>query len=483
MKWWWYFFFSNVLYGQSFLEEWTPARTTVLDTLTINNCPPELLWQWFGLSKEGVYSIVKYRELMGYIIDPIELVGLPGLSKQDIGELADVLPFSRDQPKRSKNQLIYNGSVRGTLRMKTKFIGSSGGFEWGWSKELTMDGESIVSSKPRAFICTKHSGTVQSQWLIGHHTLLLGEGLLSGSRGFGTSPSREQFSQGIRGALSTYGASRNGFGATSQYKHGRLYMSFDEGVGINGAVEYRGGQSTLGLGLVNGTGTSYFKWQWKSQRWFGEFTAKEQALGWNWWRDDLLFEGYLHRKEQKTTTVVSMQWRDATGKWSLQLIEDRFKGNWQGDWLRYQCAGTSEKSLRHRLTVPWDHRSVDLHYHNGTYGGSIRSSKTMRHWQFQSSLGWVQADTSPIWLSVPVATGFIGAKSVYEDFFGYHFKANKGGWSTSMSYNMTKPFKEGFTLEWRYATTLDQLSPMLPKIGVAFFNYRRMQKSDWKLER
>ena len=89
-------------------------------------------------------------------------------------------------------------------------------------------------------------------------------------------------------------------------------MSFDEGVGINGAVEYRGGQSTLGLGLVNGTGTSYFKWQWKSQRWFGEFTVKEQALGWNWWRDDLLFEGYLHRKEQKTTTVVSMQWRDAT---------------------------------------------------------------------------------------------------------------------------------------------------------------------------
>ncbi|MCH1407294.1 MAG: hypothetical protein L7U67_08450 [Schleiferiaceae bacterium] len=56
-------------------------------------------------------------------------------------------------------------------------------------------------------------------------------------------------------------------------------MSFDEGVGINGAVEYRGGQSTLGLGLVNGTGTSYFKWQWKSQRWFGEFTVKEQALG------------------------------------------------------------------------------------------------------------------------------------------------------------------------------------------------------------
>ena len=97
-------------------------------------------------------------------------------------------------------------------------------------------------------------------------------------------------------------------------------------------------------------------------------------------------------------------------------------------------------------------------------------------------MGWVHAETAPIWLAVTVATGFIGAKSVYDDFFGYHFKANTGRWSNSFSYDFTERLEEGFTMEWRYATTLDQLRPMAPKIRIAFFNYRRMQKRNWKFE-
>jgi hypothetical protein len=30
-------------------------------------------------------------------------------------------------------------------------------------------------------------------------------------------------------------------------------------------------------------------------------------------------------------------------------------------------------------------------------------------------------------------------------------------------------------VEWRYATSLGQLRPMVPKIRIAFFNYRRAQ--------
>ena len=131
MRWWWYLLYCHVLCGQSFLDEWTPARTTVLDTLTINNCPPELLWQWFGLTKEAVYAIVEYREYMGHIVDPIELIGLSGLSKQEILALADVLPFSKDRPKKSKSQIIYSGSLRDVLRMKTKCLGNQGRMEWG----------------------------------------------------------------------------------------------------------------------------------------------------------------------------------------------------------------------------------------------------------------------------------------------------------------------------------------------------------------
>jgi hypothetical protein len=316
---------------------------------------------------------------------------------------------------------------------------------------------------------------VKSKWIIGRHTLLLGEGLLSGSNDFGSSSTREQFTQGLRGTISTYGANRNGFGASSRFNNGRVYISLNEEMEISGAFEYIGYQSTLGLGQVNGSGTAYFKRQWKSHRWFGEFTEQEQAVGWNWWRDDLLFESFLHRKEERIHSTISMQWRDARGQWSLQLFEDRFKGNWQGEFLRYQCVASDEGTLRHRLTVPWEHRSVDLHFHDGTYGGSIRSSKRIRNWQLQSSMGWVHADTAPIWLSVPVATGFIGAKSVYDDFFGYHFKVNTSRWSSSFSYDFTERFKEGFSLEWRYATSLGQLRPMVPKIRIAFFNYRRAQ--------
>lgn len=475
MRWWWYLFFCNVLCGQSFLEEWTPARTTVLDTLTVNNCPPEWLWQWFGLSKEAVYAIVEYREYMGHIIDPIELVGLPGLTKQGIQDLAEKLPFSRERPKRNKSQLIFSGSLRNGLRIKTKFTGNQGRFEWGGLKELSIKDGQYNPSEPVTFFGAKHNGVVKSKWLIGTHTLLLGEGLLSGSNGFGTSSTREQFAQGLRGTISTYGAVRKGFGASSQFENGQIYISFDEDAGVSGAIEYTGHQSTLGFGQVNGAVTAYFKSQWKSHRWFGEFTTQEQALGWNWWRDDLLFEGYLNRKEERLHSAISMQWRDAQGQWSLQLFEGRFKGNWQGEFLRYQCVASDEGTLRHRLTVPWEHRSVDLHFHDGTYGCSLRSTRRIRNWQLQSAVGWVHAETAPIWLAVPVATGFIGAKSVYDDFFGYHFKANAGKWSTSISYDFTEQFEEGFSLEWRYATALDQLRPMVPKIRIAFFNYRRMQ--------
>ena len=483
MRWWWYIFCCNVLCGQSFLEEWTPARTTVLDTLTVNNCPPEWLWQWFGLSKEAVYAIVEYREYMGHIIDPIELVGLPGLTKQEIRDLAEKLPFSRERPKRNKNQLIFSGSLRNGLQIKTKFTGNHGRFEWGGLKELSITDGKYNPSKPITFFGATHKGVVKSKWLIGAHTLLLGEGLLSGSNSFGSSGSRERFGQGLRGTISTYGAVRNGFGASSQFENGRVYISLDEGTGMGGALEYMGDECTLGIGQVNGTGTAYFKRQWKSHRWFGEFTIQEQALGWNWWRDDLLFEGYLHRKEERLYSAFSMQWRDARGKWSLQLFEGRFKGNWQGEFLRYQCVASDEGTLRHRLSLPWEHRAVDLHFHGGTYGGSIRSSKRIGDWQLQSAVGWVHAETAPVWLAVPVATGFIGAKSVYDDFFGYHFKANTGKWSTSISYDFTEQFEEGFSMEWRYATALDQLRPMVPKIRIAFFNYRRMQKGNWKFDR
>ena len=162
MKWWWYLFCCNVLSGQSFLEEWTPARTTVLDTLTVNNCPPEWLWQWFGLSKEAVYAIVEYREYMGHIIDPIELVGLPGLTKQEIKDLAEKLPFSLDRPKRNKSQLIFSGRLRNGLRMKTKFTGNQDRFEWGGLKEWNIKEGQCIQSKPVAFFGAKHNGAVKS---------------------------------------------------------------------------------------------------------------------------------------------------------------------------------------------------------------------------------------------------------------------------------------------------------------------------------
>jgi hypothetical protein len=412
---------------------------------------------------------------MGHIIDPIELVGLPGLTKQEIRDLAEKLSFSRERPKRHKSQLIFSGSLRNGLRMKTKCTGNQDRFEWGGLREFSIKNGHFNHSKPIAFFSAKHNGVVKSKWIIGRHTLLLGEGLLSGSNDFGSSSTREQFTQGLRGTISTYGANRNGFGASSRFNNGRVYISLNKEMEISGAVEYIGNQSTLGLGQVNGSGTAYFKRQWKSHRWFGEFTEQEQAVGWNWWRDDLLFESFLHRKEERIHSTISMQWRDARGQWSLQLFEDRFKGNWQGEFLRYQCVASDEGTLRHRLTVPWEHRSVDLHFHDGTYGGSIRSSKRIRNWQLQSSMGWVHADTAPIWLSVPVATGFIGAKSVYDDFFGYHFKVNTSRWSSSFSYDFTERFKEGFSVEWRYATSLGQLRPMVPKIRIAFFNYRRAQ--------
>jgi hypothetical protein len=412
---------------------------------------------------------------MGHIIDPIELVGLPGLTKQEIMDLAEKLPFSRERPKRHKSQLIFSGSLRNGLRMKTKCTGNQDRFEWGGLREFSIKNGHFNHSKPIAFFSAKHNGVVKSKWIIGRHTLLLGEGLLSGSNDFGSSSTREQFTQGLRGTISTYGANRNGFGASSRFNNGRVYISLNKEMEISGAVEYIGNQSTLGLGQVNGSGTAYFKRQWKSHRWFGEFTEQEQAVGWNWWRDDLLFESFLHRKEERIHSTISMQWRDARGQWSLQLFEDRFKGNWQGEFLRYQCVASDEGTLRHRLTVPWEHRSVDLHFHDGTYGGSIRSSKRIRNWQLQSSMGWVHADTAPIWLSVPVATGFIGAKSVYDDFFGYHFKVNTSRWSSSFSYDFTERFKEGFSVEWRYAISLGQLRPMVPKIRIAFFNYRRAQ--------
>ena len=483
MRWWWYLLYCPVLCGQSFLDEWTPARTTVLDTLTINNCPPELLWQWFGLTKEAVYAIVEYREYMGHIVDPIELIGLPGLTKQEILVLADVLPFSKDRPRKSKSQIIYSGSLRDVLRMKAKCLGNQGRMEWGWSKELSIDGKTHSHSKPTAFITSKQNGKVQSKWLIGRHTFRLGQGLVSGTNGFGSSLTREQFTSGLRGTLSSYGAIRNGFGATSRYKNTRLLISVDEANTCSGALEYCSPQGSIGLGQVNKVNTTYFKWQWQSQRWFGEFTSQEQALGWNWWRDDVLFEGYLHRKQERTNAAISLQWRDALGQWSLQLHEGRLKGNWKGSVLRYQCASSDEGTFRHRLTLPWEQRSIDVHYHNGTYGGSIRSSKTTKNWQLQSAVGWVKADSAPIWLAVPVATGFIGAQSIYDDFFGYHLKVNTGGWSASMSYDFTTPFRQGFTVQWRYTATLDELRPMVPKIGVAFFDYRRLAQRNWKVKR
>ena len=122
-----------------------------------------------------------YREYMGHIIDPIELVGLPGLTKQEIKDLAEKLPFSRERPKRNKSRLIFSGSLRNGLRIKTKFTGNQGRFEWGGLKEWSIKDGQYNPSEPVTFFGAKHNGVVKSKWLIGTHTLLLGEGLLSGS--------------------------------------------------------------------------------------------------------------------------------------------------------------------------------------------------------------------------------------------------------------------------------------------------------------
>lgn len=440
-------------------DQWSEPASELLDTLTLNNIPPRLLWSLYGLSREAVYELVTYREAMGYIEHPLELLALPEWDSTTVYGLLAQLPLERpevpntsrwtslhrlDLGKRQRLQHTVAFDQRialGSLHQRT---------EWEVNSQLT--------SSVAGFLATRLEGPLQATFVFGDHRHTAGQGLLLGETGFSNPSTAEAFGSGLRGRTGA-GALSSPRGLGLQFHHGPWVAEHTlvstSGVGSS-AISYRSLHAMGGWARTGEAQSVFARWHRGPVRAFGEWTfSKTGCAGVNWWAGDVLVEGWVAYDGTRWDPRLYLTWRDELGSWNIRWRQGRVRLNWQGkDWSyslnQHEQAESAMGSWRHRIRHqhgPWQ---WDGHFHAGTRGLTSRWTGAVGTWQAAVQLTLVDAHEEPVWAAVPVVSGSIAALAVYEDWSGWHTTWKRGPWQFGGSWNFEKPAAESWQLQVRY---------------------------------
>ena len=169
-----------------------------------------------------------------------------------------------------------------------------------------------------------------------------------------------------------------------------------------------------------------------------------------------MFELNVLRTKEGLTTRKYLSWQDRLGRWNVIHNDGVLRVQLQNKNLRIfvneHSTGTIERSYRWKLQLQRSKINYDLHWHQGTYGLSVRHSWLHGPAKYHLLFAAVDYRGSPVWLGIPAARGYLGAVAIYEDFSGIVAKVAIGPLQIGTTINFENIPKSA--LQMSYFTSL-----------------------------
>lgn len=446
-----------------------------LDTLTLNNISPTLLWQAYGLDKNVVFEVCNYRDAMGGILSYDELEALPSITDPILSILKNNLPLRLET--HPYNRSLLQGRLRSfspeglILKLDNEWDG----------QRLMIRGNPLVPQELVGSHELKWTFVgVNAQLLMGQQTLSAGQGLLLSAPAFPSPASKEFFARGLRSSTSRLG-SQNGLGWSLSNKRWLVASSISQQQ-VTATATYESNVGLMGLAAKDSTISAFGKYYFKNWRVFAEAHHSEQVLGINFWENDVMTEWVAWRDDNGIKTGWLMSGRTMSGEWNFSWITGKFKGRLRhGPWM-VQVAQHgdffTDDRPSFRTVVRFEDGAYRLehHWHGNTMAFLSRWEGKKKDLQW--SLMWTACHYGgkPIWLGTPYVPNSISSKAIYSDYFGIWAVVRKSGKYVSMEIDLSEFEQPGLKGQCGISLGLEELAPMFPKIRIALSHYLRARK-------
>ena len=454
---------TSALQAQWLEDEISPEFQDAIDTLSLNSITPILLWKLYLLPKDAVFNYFEYRSAFGGFVDHSELLDIQGLDSTTYLRLKQ-LPV--DPLRTSRNQFSlqsrFSHSTSAThLSLINQF--SSAPFSGALISKTSLT-QLTPSTHLSGYLKTQHTlgkFPIQLTTHLGHFTLRAGQGLLLGGSGFPAPTTSEYFAHGIRGKTGTSASQvAGGCGAELQWNRHRISLATAPQL-TQSCYRFNTTRSEFGFAQNNRDFSAFFKRYQGPWRAYGELATAEQRVGFNYFLGDVLFEANAHRTSTSLWGEHFLSWRNAQGTWIVRSKKGAIRFQWtNGPWdirLSEHLGAHPEPNTwrwRARYTTHW--ATLDLHYHSGTVGISMRQQREWGTWTWDWATAWVRGHGQPVWLAVPVSRGSIGALAVYDDFAGLVLRVRTPHLQCSMQWNAMEPSQPRMQLSYLKKIDLKQ---------------------------
>ena len=441
-------FIPHLGFSQVPREALTEEALEVIDTSSLNNISAQHLWQIFGLPKDAIFHFISYRNTFGSIAHTSELYYIDGLDTLTVEYLLDMFPLKR-VVENSKGQVVSKSSLsNGNVRLSNSLLLRH--------HQHRAALHTVLENFKPTYNGYISSSTKNSKWLIGDYSVHCGQGILLGRPGFPSPTTNEYFRFGLGG--------QTGVSSSGMYR-GVAWQHQNKGNTFLGALNqtsplliWQKNRSiySYGVGLKGSEWTVFGKYYEGPLRVFSEVTREKQHVGGNLLYQDVLFEFNVLRTEEGLTTRKYLSWQDRLGRWHVIHNDGILRVQLQNKNLRIfvneHRTGTIERSYRWKLQLQRSKINYDLHWHQGTYGLSIRHSWLHGPAKYHLLFAAVDYRGSPVWLGIPAARGYLGAVAIHEDFSGIVAKVAIGPLQIGTTINFENIPKSA--LQMSYFTSL-----------------------------
>ena len=437
-------------------QQW---HETLRDTLTINNCPPTLLWQEYGLSKAAVFEVCAYRDAVGEILTYDELIPISSLDSTMLHPLIEQLPLDRPTERRGGTSASSRLRPSSATPLQTNIQHPNGQWRASWHRDKGMQYGGFLQSRQQV-------GAVELNVLTGQFFLSAGQGLVLSAPTFGVPQSREFFGRGLRGTASAYGSES---GWAVEAVSGSLTAALGRGEdGGLGRAQWEGQKGYVGAAWRGDEASVYGKWYGGNWRYYGEWSREKQWIGVNGWMDDVLVEGNVEREGTQWVPNMLMSGRAVWGDWQWNWRAGQVSARWQKG--RWQVFVAKKEWMRTVVSYKNDGFKVQCYGHGGSRGLSVRKELVRGEHKWQWMWAAAEVRQGPIWMTMPYMPGSIPSMALYDDFFGGAVGWRYKGMALMGSWNVGEAPEVVGSLRW----DLRELAPVLPKIRITLGHYFRM---------
>ena len=416
--------------GQVSEEDLSSRALEILDTSTLNSIDPTSLWQVFNLSKSDIFALEEYKDAFGQLTHESELFMIEGLDSTTAEYLLALFPINRTVNE-SKRQIIHKISLR-----KHQFN----------SRQSLLFNSNEINGAIHQSVENQHinySGYITHHFencalTFGDFSLHAGQGLLLGRRGFPSSTTSEYFEKGLKGRTGSVSEGiLQGIGFEKKLSNGGFCVSLDTSnrCSVSAFKVYR--TTRLGASTSKNNFSLFFHHARGPARMYGEFGNTGQKIGANFFIKDVLFETNIYNQD-RVWLESYISWQNTLGKWNLIHSKSRVKLNLNNSNFQLfinEHRNEDYLSWRTKLRIPHGKSIYEFHLHGKTHGFGIRKDHTFSSIAISTTLAFIDYGQSPVWLGIPAARGFIGAKGVYSDFAGIICRLTWQGIAASFQMN------------------------------------------------